>query len=388
DDSTDTWTPWAPCPHPNNGGPTVSPLVWRFDDVIGGVVLSDLMKDLDRGDIIEIRFDIEAACDFAGGTMQVETEYKNPCMETVNPDSVGTFLMAVRLPELTIEKTRTAPAAGAPVDCGVPVTWSIVVTNTGEIAAPVVWVEDTMEGGFTFASSTGGVDGGDNGYGGDPLVTTWEIVNLLPGPANAVTLTLTANSDGGSCEEIDNAVEAFWGCGIPDNDSSTKPGVDEGVGDQCLTDAEERDTDESTRQPTLGYLSVGMFPTEIDSCNDSTELTVVLENTGAVDAHNVDLVITLPPNVDYLLGTSLFGQGADSGVGVGPIGNPVQVGSVLTWYDVDVKGVGSDLTGVIEAGGDPNDTAVLKFRVESSCYTTANMAFDIRYYSCCDDTQY
>ncbi|MCP4591389.1 MAG: hypothetical protein GY842_11640, partial [bacterium] len=26
--------------------------------------------------------------------------------------------------------------------------------------------------------------------------------------------------------------------------------------------------------------------------------------------------------------------------------------------------------------------------VESSCYTTANMAFDIRYYSCCDDTQY
>ncbi|MCP4591952.1 MAG: hypothetical protein GY842_14555, partial [bacterium] len=153
-------------------------------------------------------------------------------------------------------------------------------------------------------------------------------------------------------------------------------------------DAEERDTDESTRQPTLGYLSVGMFPTAIDSCNDVTELTVVLENTGGVDAHNVDLVVTLPDNVTYNVGSSRFGQGADSGVGVNPIGDPDPTGGVLTWYDVDVKGVGSDLTGVIEAGGDPNDTAVLKFEVESSCYTTANMAFDIRYYSCCDDTQY
>ncbi|MCP4589511.1 MAG: DUF11 domain-containing protein, partial [bacterium] len=80
DDSAGTWTPagpvWTPGPDPNNGGPTVSPLVWSHEDGGGAGPLALLMDDLDRGDIIEIRFDIEAACDFTGGSLDVETQYK------------------------------------------------------------------------------------------------------------------------------------------------------------------------------------------------------------------------------------------------------------------------------------------------------------------------
>ncbi len=45
------------------------------------------------------------------------------------------------------------------------------------------------------------------------------------------------------------------------------------------------------------------------------------------------------------------------------------------------------MTNILQADGG-NDTLVLKFSVKSSCYVTQNVGFNLRYYDCCDDTQY
>ncbi len=296
---------------------------------------------------------------------------------------------AFEVPELGITKTRITPPAGDPVAPGQQVVWQILVENTGTLDVPVVWVEDRMDAGYSFVSSTGGNDGGFNGYGGNPLVTTWEVIHLNVGQSTSLTLTADSRTAlSADCEDIDNRVEASWGCGGVDGSSATKPGADPPDNHLCLTDAAVSDTDAGTRQPQLGFLSIGMSPVDIGACDDSTELTVVMENTGPVDANKVDLAVTLPTGISYNTGTTEYGLGTDtaSAIGaIGAIGEPAISGSTITFYDFNDKG--SNLAPVIQADGG-NDTLVLRFDVQSACYITANLGFDLRYYSGCDDTQY
>ncbi|MDY6950138.1 MAG: choice-of-anchor Q domain-containing protein [Thermodesulfobacteriota bacterium] len=382
---------WIPAPAPN---PVVSPLVWSYtqDD---GDTFYDYLLELDTGDILEIRFDIDSTCTFESGTLQVETEYKNPCGDTVSPNAVGTYTLGVRYPDVSVTKTRISPPEGDPLACGQQVQWQIVVENTGTYDSPVVWVEDTMDPGYTFVSSTGGNDGGFNGYGGNPLVTTWEILNLNVGQSTTLTLTadsLTAGS--ADCEDVNSIVEAFTGCGGVDGNSATKPGVDTPDNLICLDDTAQQDTHTytPTRQPDLGYLSIAFSPGDIDACNDSTQLTIVMENIGLVDAYTIDLAVTLPTGITYNAGTSEAGLGTDQSsatAAIGAIGDPALSGSTITFYDFNDKG--SNLAAVIQAGSGndtANDTLVLRFTVQSACYLTDNLDFDLRFYDCCDDTQY
>ncbi len=380
----------APAPTITNPTPTTTRLTWRFDDGAGG--LYDYLQELPREPVppvLKIRFDIDSACDFESGSLEVETEYKNPCGDTVTPNSVGNYTLDVRYPDIEITKTRTSPPPGDPIACGQQVVWEIEVENTGTFDSPVVWVEDTMDAGYTFVSSAGGNDGGANGYGGNPLVTTWEILDLDVGDSTTLTLTVDSlTSLSADCEDVDNVVEAFSGCGTADGSSATKPGTDEVL---CVSDTVMQETDTATREPTLGYLDIGMSPEDIDACDDSTLVTIVLENTGPTDAPTVDLAITLPPGITYNSGTTEIGLGIDTGTATtaaiagGFVGDPAPSGSTITFYDFGDKG--NNLAAVIQADGG-NDTLVLRFTVQSACYVTDNMSFDLRYYDCCDDTQH
>ncbi len=143
-----------------------------------------------------------------------------------------------------------------------------------------------------------------------------------------------------------------------------------------------------TRQPDLTYLSFGVSPASIDACNDSTQITVVAENPGPTDANSIDLAITLPPGITYNAGTAEAGLGSDQSsatAAIGTIGDPTITGSTITFYDFG--DTGNNLVTTVQADGG-SDTLVLRFTVQSACYVTDNLDFDLRFYDCCGDTQH
>lgn len=355
--------------------PTTSPLVWTSTEIPG-------LATANPGDTIEIEFDMTSDCPFSGGDITCVTQYENPCADVFNT-AVSTFTAAFNEPDITINKTR----ANDPIGCNEAIQWTITVTNNGTYTLPIIWVEDTMDAAFTFVSSVGDPPyTSDNGTNVGQVVT-WELRNVNPG--DTVTLTLNATSDSSPCSpDLDNTVIAYWGCGAADGSSATKPGVDAPDNSLCLGATGETDVRTETRQPDLGFLSIAMSPTNIDACNDSTQLTIVLENTGPVDASTIDLGITLPAGITYNAGTAEVGLGTDQAsaiAAIGAVGDPGISGSTITFYDFSDKG--NNITPVIQADGG-NDTLVLRFTVQSACYVTDNIDFDLRYYDCCDDTQY
>ncbi|MBP7867408.1 MAG: Ig-like domain repeat protein [Acidobacteria bacterium] len=352
--------------------PTVSPLRWTSSEI-------PAMAVLNPGDTLEIESDLSATCAFAGGTVTVSTQYEDPGGQvSTNPGSV--FPVAFHAPDLRVTKTR----ANDPVGCGETVSWTITAENRSGYTLPVVWVEDTMDAAYTYNASVG-----DPPYTGDSgtnvgQVTTWELVNL-PHGATAV-LTLVASTDASPCSpDLDNTVRAWWGCGAPDGSSATKPGVDPPDNLLCLAPAPVQFVRTETRQPALATLSVGLTPLSIDACNDGTEVRFTLANTGPTDATDLDLVFTLPPGLTYVAGSSESCVGTDDTCTAPPIGDPTLVGNQLRFYDIADKG--NNLANVLQAAGG-NDTLVLKFRLQSNCYATADLGYTVYCYDCCGDTQH
>ena len=352
--------------------PTTSPLVWTKTQIPG-------LATSNPGDTIEIEFQMISDCPFLGGDLKVATQYENPCAD-VFTNAESKFTVAYHAPVITVTKTR----ANDPIDCNQDITWNITVTNNSGYAMPIVWVEDTMDAAYTYVSSTGNApytsDNGTNVF----QKVTWELENIPTG--TTVNLTLTAHTDSSPCSpDLDNTVQAWWGCGNPDGDSGTKPGVDETGSNICLGATGVSAVRTETRQPSVGYMNISLSPASIDSCNDDTQMTLVLVNSGDTDASDLDLVVTLPVGLSYNAGSSLMYQGVDDTGVTAPIGDPNIVGSVLTYYNVGDRGI--DLVNTLEKDGG-NDTIVLKFSVKSSCYTTQNVGLNLRYYDCCGLTQY
>ena len=336
-------------------------------------------------DTIEIEYDLHADCPFPGGNVTVGTSYQNPCGQVFNTAN-SVFTVAFREPDITITKSRV----DEPIDCGQLVEWTIEITNNSGYTLPIVYVRDTLGGGFTYDSHSWAAPfTGISMYNNNPQFT-WELTNLNDLQTARLTFRAIANSTPPPlCNpDLDNTVEAWWGCGVPDGDPATQPGT---IGDNagtCLTTTAITQVRTETRRPDLTYFSIAMNPSDIDACNDSTQLTIVLENTGPVDAYTIDLAVTFPPGITYNAGTAEAGLGTDQAsatAAIGAIGDPNISGSTITFYDFNNKG--SNLAPVIEAVGG-NDTLVLRFTVQSACYTTTNVGFDLRFYDCCDDTQY
>ncbi len=165
---------------------------------------------------------MSADCPFTGGDITVITAYENPCADGFFA-APNTFSVAFNAPDIAIDKTRV----NDPIGCNEAIQWTITVTNNSAYTLPVIWVEDTMDDAFAYASSVGDPPyTSDNGTNTGQLVT-WELRNVNPG--DTVTLTLNATTDGPSptCSaDLDNTVIAYWGCGAADGSSATQPGVD------------------------------------------------------------------------------------------------------------------------------------------------------------------
>lgn len=377
------WGGWnGPSAGLYNPNPTTSPIRWTSTEIAG-------LTSLGPGERIEIEFDFDADCPFNGGTVTLATQYENPCGQVFN-NADSNFTVNMREPDVTIVKTANNDVLG----CTDLVTWTIDVTNDSMYMLEAIWLEDTIGDVYTYTSSTGDATyTGDNGTNAGQ-VTVWEIRNL---PAGATaTVTISASTDGpggGGCNsDMDNTVRAWWGCGAVDGLSTTKPGEVGADSDKCLTsNLPFEETNTPTREPTVDFLgSIGLNPASIDSCNDSTQMTVTIDNAGRTDSYDLDLVITLPANLTYNANSVELCIGVDDSCVTAPIVDPtVTPGAggtqVLTFYDLGDKA--NDIVNQLQAAGG-NDTIVLKFTVATLCYTTADVDFDLYFYDCCGNNQY
>lgn len=352
--------------------PTTSPLQWSSAQI-------SALSSLNPTDTLEIEFDLNTDCSFTGGDVAVVTQYEDPPGQ-IHANTPYTSTVGFREPDITVTKTRS----NDPIGCGELIEWTISVVNNSGYTLPILWVEDTMDAAFTYASSVGDPPyTSDNGTNVGQVVT-WELRNV--NHSGTVNLTLRATTDSAPCSpDLDNEVRVWWGCGVADGSSATKPGVDPPDDSLCLTSDAVSVTRTETRKPDLGFLSISTSPANIQACNGGTQLTIAVENSGPTDAYSVDLAITLPPGITYAAGTSEAGLGTDTALVTAAIGDPAISGSTITFYDFGDKG--SNLAAVIQADGG-NDTLVLRFAVYSACYTSDDLAFDLRFYDCCDDTQH
>ena len=349
---------WLPAGDPS-GAPGPG-LTWTESQVPALAVMAP-------GTTVRIRFDASANCGFSGGSLTARTTYQNPCGQTFT-SAIGSFAITTRTPTLSVVTTQVAPAAGQPIPCGGDVTREIRVTNSGPAAAAAVWVEDTLGAGFTYASSTGGADGGSN----SGQVTTWEISNLAAGATATLTIVAHSTSGPGNCGALTSAVKAYWGC-EPDGNSSTPP--------NCLSATFATASYSGTRRPTVSA-TAALSPSSIGACAQGTTFTLTLTNSStSAPAYSPDAKVTLPTGLSYRTGTTEV----NCGTGFSPAADPLQAGQALTWYNTGATGPGNDLCSSIPAGG----SVAVRFQVDASCFrTTGSAAIDLYYYDCCGTTQH
>jgi uncharacterized repeat protein (TIGR01451 family) len=267
-----------------DGDPAISGQdhVWAYDD---GSVIGGLLVRLRPDEVLYLRFDVRAECDFGGGNLQVQTGYYDVCGAR-HTSRVSTFAMGSSSPDLSITKTQTPPG---PLDCGDLVTWTITVTNSSSgINAALVWITDTLGGAFTFLSAS-------SPYTNSGQVVNWEIADLAAG--NSQVLTLTARMDSAPCSSgLTNQVQATWGCGTADGDPNTFDGY-------CLSTPPASAS--ATVQRATPSVTAVMSSETMTSCADSHVVTITVTNvpTTAV-ASNVALTATLPSGMTGENGTN------------------------------------------------------------------------------------
>ncbi len=355
---------WSPTGEPSVAGQV---LTWTQTE-------TPTLDEADPNEVIEIRFDYTVGCGFETDDLEFQASYEDPCAAP-QQSNIGRFTIGLTPAEVLVDFRQVSPAPGEALDCGGQATWEIDVTNDGSVIIPVVQVIATLDDGLTFVSSSGDptygpADGGSNT--GQTVV--WELANL---PIDAVaTLSMTAASTGGGldCEALDVFVDASWGCGAVDGASDTFDA-------DCTTTSPASATISGTREPPLD-LSANLSPGSIEACDDSTTLTLAIQNTGTTATTSyIDMVIDLPAELSYIPGSTEI----DCGGGFVAANDPNTSGQTLTWYDIAAEDGVNDACASIPPGG----TAQLRFDVVVSCYfTTQDIPIDVHFYDCCGLTQY
>jgi len=314
-------------------------------------------------DVIVIRFDYTVYCGFGGGDLVFQATYEDPCGNPL-PSNIGRFRIGLTPASVDTTLRQIDPPPGESIDCGGQATWEIDVENTGTIAIAVVQVEANLDDGLVFVSSQGDpvygpVDGGSN----TGQSVYWELEDL---PVDGIaTLRVTAASAGGGldCEALDVSVDASWGCGDVDGNSATFDA-------ECTTTSPDTASISAARRPPLD-LSASVSPGSIEACDDTTRLTLTIENMASVSsAANVDVEIRLPEGLAYAGNTQAIWPGGSS-------------------VDDPTGAPGPDLTWDLSADLGPGETLTLAFDAATECtFTGPTIPITVRYSDCCGLSQY
>lgn len=331
-------------------------LQWMDIQIVGLTALLSLTT-------IEIRFQLTADCSFAGGTFEVAVEYLTVC-RVREAAPIGLFRVGARQPSISVNKVQIPPGA---IDCGAEVTWRIDITNTGPIAIPYIWVEDTLGTGFTFVRSQGdgiySVDAGTN----VGQIVNWELVNLPPGVTAGLHLTARDNA---TCGDLSNTIDVWWGCGISDRNSATRDAL-------CLAPFPVTDLAIGSRTPAV-VLAASFDVDRIETCGTAI-YTFSMTNPSTATAHAIDTRITLPSGLSYVPGSTQI----DCGAGFVAALDPLVIGGSLVW--------GDPLNPIINLCDTipPAGTVRLRFTVQAACYTiTGNVRATVYFQDCCFGIQH
>ncbi|HVA48315.1 MAG TPA: DUF4214 domain-containing protein [Pirellulales bacterium] len=195
-----------------------------------------------------------------------------------NSATVTTSIVSpTTLANLSILKV-TAPDPGT---VGLPLTYTLIVTNTGLAAADNVVVSDTLPSGVTFASATSDVSGvtPTNSSGS----VTADLGTVASGAVETVTIVVTPTAAG----TLDNTATVTTSTtNVSTNTSSTTHTTINAV------------------TSTQANLSIAKFATpNPDTVGQLLTYTLVVTNTGAA-ADNVVVSDTLPSGVNFASATS------------------------------------------------------------------------------------
>jgi uncharacterized repeat protein (TIGR01451 family) len=177
---------------------------------------------------------------------------------------------AVSAPMLTIDKQCPTQ-----IRQGRPVTYNIVVTNTGNAPAANTVVRDPIPAGATFASATegGALSGG---------AATWNLGTLAPGQSRTVSLTINA-----AAGTINNEAFASATCAAE-------------VKDGCAVSIQ-------------GVPDIGTGVEDFDGVRligDNHEFTYTVKNQGQINLTNVKMVATFDAGLQYVSSNAAGAQGA------------------------------------------------------------------------------
>lgn len=214
------------------------------DPFLVGDKLLWLMRDhlstdyLSSGDVVSVRFQVQASTQFAGGDLRVSGEYKTLCGQKVFSQQYALSVDPELLTPTDFTVTRDIPAVQVCTDStkGDSVTWSFTVTNNDPAATAYgVQLVDQLAPGLTLLASSvthstlGLVTPAppDRPSSGDTGTLTWKLgdaVSLAPGQSLVLTLKV-ANLSADNCTAFDDGLNtldvSLRGCA----DAATAPAV-------------------------------------------------------------------------------------------------------------------------------------------------------------------
>lgn len=193
------------------------------------------------------------------------------------------------LPVLSLIKLSTN-ANGAPRP-GDVLSYTLIVSNTGQTVATNVSLSDTVPGYTTYVP---GSIGGDSGAANGNLLT-WTIGSLLPGADQAITLTFAVTID----TPLTNGTEIV-NTGVVTSTEVTTPTtatVTDTVTSQSLLSLSKRSTDVNGESVQPG---------------DVLSYTLIVTNTGDAVATNVIVRDTVPADTQYVLNSIAGGSARDA----------------------------------------------------------------------------
>ena len=222
-----------------------------------------------------VRFDVYADCDFDGGPITIQTDYKDVCgaSQVTIPSE---FVVTVQAPHVTVSKhgrnLTTGSEWGRRVDAepGHTVEWRLTLDNNSDTAAQLTVVTDELPSNVTLVAVSPTPDYQSGG------VITWN-VGTLDQTGWTALITTTVNSGGcTSTDERDNLITT-WGC------------PDTGCRKQASIYARLR------TRPAFWTSRIAKTDT-LHQCG--APLTITLHNYGP-PAYNVTLTDTLPTGYVY-----------------------------------------------------------------------------------------
>jgi len=234
--------------------------------------------DLPVGARVQIQFEVEANCDFPAGdrTFLSRAGFETPCGE-YNLTSETRAALSLNDMDVQIVKegrNETRDPGGAlstdPViaDAWDTVYWRVTITNSGDTAAEMVTMTDTLPDTVTYFTA----DPPPNYQSGQ--IASWVVGTDLP---FVVSIEATVNDDG--CEALSiNTVDASWGC--------------QSLG---CTSGSKQETASLITEVDFNLPGTNVL-TSFDTCGGS--ISFFVENEGAT-AKEIDFLYSVPDGYYY-----------------------------------------------------------------------------------------